>query len=126
MSDGRVTSDSEAVRRVLDAYASSWFDRDVERARTVHHPDFVERLVAHPGEGMALEEVSLDDVIEAVSEGAPPDAPRRWEADVFRIDGVVASGRVSVGPWEVHMHLGRFGDRWLIVNILYLSGATAP
>ena len=38
---------------------------------------------------------------------------------VPEIDGDVASGRVSLGPWDVHAHVGRFGDRWLIVNILH-------
>ena len=111
--------DPVPARLVLDAYASSWFDRDVEQARAVYHPDFVERRDALPDDGLELEEVSMQDVVDEVTEGAPPGVERSWDARVLSIDGDVASGVVSVGPWDVDAHLGRFGDRWLIVNILY-------
>ncbi|HEY7666946.1 MAG TPA: nuclear transport factor 2 family protein [Actinomycetota bacterium] len=118
--------DPVPARRVLDAYASSWFDRDVERARAVYHPDFVERRDVHPDDGLDLEEVSMQDVIDEVSEGAPHGIERSWDARVLSVDGHMASGAVSVGPWDVHAHLGRFGDRWLIVNILYRTNPETP
>jgi len=36
---------------------------------------------------------------------------------VPEIDGDVASGRVSLGPWDVHAHLGGCGDRRLVPNV---------
>ena len=118
-------TDPASALRVLDAYASSWFDRDVERARSVYHPAFAERRIAVPPDGTALDEVTMDDVVDEVTDGAPEGTPRSWDARVLSVHGDVASGKVSVGPWDVYAHLARFGDRWLIVNILYrtLGGA---
>lgn len=112
-------SDPASALRVLDDYASSWFDRDVERARSVYHPAFAERRIPVPRDGTALEEVAMSDVVTEVSEGAPEGTPRSWNAQVLSTHGDVASGKVSVGPWDVYAHLARFGERWLIVNILY-------
>jgi hypothetical protein len=114
-----VPGDPAEPRRILDDYASSWFDRDVERARAVFHPAFVERRDVRPGDGLELEEVTMDDVVAEVTEGPQDGAERRWSAEILSVDGDIASGRVAVGPWDVYPHLARFGDRWLIVNILY-------
>jgi Putative lumazine-binding len=116
-------SDPSGPRSTLDDYASSWFDRDTERARSVYHPAFVERRDVLPDDGLKLEEVSIDDVVTEVSRGAPEGAERRWEAEVLSVDGDIASGRIAVGPWDTYLHLARFGDRWLIVNILYRTRA---
>ena len=113
--------DTVRARDVLDAYASSWFDRDVERVRAAYHPAFAERRIAVPRDGTALEEVTMSDVVAEVSDGAPEGTPRSWDAEVLSLHGDVASGKVSVGPWDVYAHLARFGERWLIVNILYRS-----
>jgi hypothetical protein len=114
------SGDPAAALRVLDAYASSWFDRDVDRARSVYHPAFAERRIAL-SDGTALEEATIDDVVDEVADGPPEGSPRTWEARVLSVHGDVASGKVSVGPWDVLAHLARFGERWLIVNILYRS-----
>ena len=111
--------DPSGPRRVLDDYASSWFDRDVERARGVYHPAFVERRDARPGDGLELEEVTIEDVVTEVRQGPPDGTERRWDADVLSVDGDIASGRIGVGPWDLYLQLARFGDRWLVVNILY-------
>jgi hypothetical protein len=120
-----VAGDPSGPRTVFDYYASSWFDRDAELARAIYHPRFVERRDAHPDDGLELEEVAIEDVLAEVEDGAPGGTERRWEADVFSVDGDIASGRVSVGPWDVYLHLARFGERWLIVNVLYRVGAPA-
>lgn len=117
VSDAR--GDPASAILVLDAYASSWFDRDVELARSVYHPAFAERRIAVPPDGTALEEVAMADVVAEVTDGAPTGAPRTWDARILSVHGDVASGKVSVGPWDVYAHLARFGERWLIVNILY-------
>jgi hypothetical protein len=106
-------------RRALDDYASSWFDRDVGRVRAAYHPDFVERREVVPSDGLELEEVTLEETVAVVLEGAPEGVERGWDVEVFCVDGAAASGRVWLGPWQIYVHLGRFGDRWLIVNILY-------
>jgi hypothetical protein len=112
-------ADPLGPRRVLDDYASSWFDRDVERARSVYHPAFVERRDVRAGDGLDLEEVTMDDVVTEVRRGPPDGTERSWDADVLSVDGDIASGKVAVGPWDLYLHLARFGDRWLVVNILY-------
>lgn len=120
--EGRPAADgvgegSSRGKEVLDAYASGWADRDVARARSVCHPAFVERRIAVPHDGLALEEATMTDMVAAA--GSPADAPWTWETRILSDHGDVASGSVVVGTRDVYAHLARFGLRWLIVNVLY-------
>ena len=112
--------DAKAVQRAVDHYASSWFDHDVERARGAEHPSLVERRILDPASGaLDLDENTFEELFETVTEG--PDEPLEpaWDSRVLDVSGDVASARVTAAWWDIDLHLARFGDRWLIVNILY-------
>ena len=120
-------TDTSGILRTLDDYASAWFDRNVDRAVRSYHPDFVERRVRDPSSGaLDLDEITLDDVIETVSEGTDEPMERRWSSGAFCVHGDIAAGKVSIAWWDVELHLARFGERWLIVNILYTSTWEPP
>ncbi len=112
--------DAAAVGRALDDYSKSWFDRDVEVIRRAVHPSLAERKVLDPtSAALDLDENTFEELLEIVAQG--PDGPieRGWNAEVLDVCGDIASGKVTTVRWDIYLHLARFGDRWMTVNILY-------
>ncbi len=107
------------VQQSLDDYASSCFDRDVERARGVLHPGLVDRKVLVPaGDALDLDENTFEELLEVVAAGPEEPLERAWDAWVLDVSGDVASAKVTAAWWDIYPHLARFGRRWMIVNIL--------
>jgi hypothetical protein len=114
-------ADRTAVADLLDAYARSGFDEDAELVLATHHPALAERRVVVGSDGgLELEDTTRDEVVEAVRRGLEMERfERTWEAQVLEVGHDVAAGKVVAGWYDVDLHLARFGDRWMIVNILY-------
>ena len=116
------TPESElGVRRALEDYAVFPFERDVERARRCHHPDLRERRPFAPGTSdLALEETSLDEVLAiAVSGFDEEPTSREPTTDILDLTATLASARMDIAWFQVHLHLAAFEHGWRIVNILY-------
>ena len=116
-----VTADRAAVAGLLAAYAAIGFDDDAEAVLATHHPALAERRVIAGEDGnMELEESTRDEVVDTVQAGLEFERfERRWDARVLEVGHDVAAGKVVAGWFDVDLHLARFGDRWMIVNILY-------
>jgi hypothetical protein len=115
------SSDHAVVHRALEEYFASWLDRDVEAVRRAVHPSLAERRVDPADGSVDLEEVTFQELLEIVAEGPDEPVDRRWDAQVLDVSGDIASGRISAAWWDIYLHVARFGDRWMIVNILYRS-----
>lgn len=114
------TGDAAAVGRALDDYSKSWFDRDVEAIRRAVHPSLVERKVMDPTSlALDLDENTFEELLQIVAEGPDEPIERVWNAEVLDVCGDIASGKVATAWWDIYLHLARFGDRWMTVNILY-------
>jgi hypothetical protein len=112
--------DAAAARRALDDYSRSWFDRDVEAVRRAVHPALAERKVLDPASGsLDLDENGFEELIEIVAQGPDEPVERAWDAQVLDVAGDIASGKVVAAWFDIYLHLARFADRWMIVNILY-------
>jgi len=112
--------DPAGVELALEDYSRSWFDRDGDAIRRSVHPGLAERSVIDAASGsLALEENTFEELLAIVAEGPAEPVDRRWDATVLDVTGDVASGKVAMGSWDVYLHLARFGDRWMTVNILY-------
>jgi hypothetical protein len=110
-----------AVRAALEDYAVFPFERDVDRARRCHHPDLRERrALSRGGTDLALEETSFDEVL-AIAESGFGEEPHSREptTDILDLTADLASARMDVAWFQVHLHLAAFTDGWRIVNILY-------
>jgi hypothetical protein len=111
------TSDAD-IARALDEYATFIPDRDVRRAIRCHHPALRERRPI--GNGLGLEETSYEEVL-AIARDGFEEEPASWGAtsEVLDRTGTVASSRMDVAWFQIHLHLAAFADGWRIVNILY-------
>ena len=117
--DGAAAGDPAGPTRAMDGYVSSWFDRDPERTRDAVHPALAERRVLDAASGsLDLDENTFEELLEFAAEGPDEPVERRWTTEVLSTHPDIAAGRVVALWWDICLHLARFGDRWLIVNIL--------
>ena len=125
-----------AIEAVAFDYVDGQLEGDAGRVARALHPDLAKRAVAGPGptsrEVFPLRRMSADELIGLTQQGALKTPRERWDRSVRVLDvtGNAAVVRVET-PWFVdYFHMGRFGERWLIVNALWFSkpgpGSTTP
>lgn len=114
----------KAVEAVAHDYVDGQLEGDVARVTRALHPDLAKRAVRakpDPDETLALRRMSRDELIDLTRQGALKTPRDQWDRSVTVLDvaGNVAVARVET-PWFVdHLNLGRFGERWVIVNALW-------
>ncbi|QAY79707.1 nuclear transport factor 2 family protein [Sphingosinicella sp. BN140058] len=122
-----------AIESVARDYVDGQLDGDVKRVAQALHPDLAKRAVARETatarELFPLRRMSADELIALTAQGVLKTPRAQWERSVRVLDiaGNAAVARVET-PWFVDFfHLGRFGERWLIVNALWWpKPAVAP
>ena len=86
------------------------------------HPALAERKVVDPSSStLDLDENTFEELLEVVAQGPDEPVERVWKAEVLDVSGDIASGKVTAAWWDTYLHLARFDDSWMIVNILYRS-----
>ena len=114
----RGATDLEAIIQAATDYIESWLDGDGERMRACLHPALAKRRVEDAASGeLGLLEVTADGLSDNI--GDRKEVDRAYEVTVLDVSPGTASVRVTSAPFIDHLHLARFGDRWLIVNALY-------
>jgi hypothetical protein len=115
-----------AVEAVAYDYVDGQLEGDAARVARSLHPDLAKRAVAGDGpskrELFPLRRMSSDELVGLTAQGALKTPRDKWQREVRVLDitGNAAVARVET-PWFVDFfHLGRFGDRWLIVNALWV------
>ncbi|MBZ5710537.1 nuclear transport factor 2 family protein [Nannocystis pusilla] len=116
-----------AIEAVAYDYVDGQLEGDAERVARALHPDLAKRAVAAAGptarEVFPLRRMSADELIDLTRQGALKTPKEQWNRSVRVLDvtGTAAVVRVET-PWFVdYFHMGRFGDRWLIVNALWFN-----
>jgi hypothetical protein len=115
----------KAIEAVAYDYVDGQLEGDPKRVARALHPDLAKRAVVGNGpssrEIFPLRRMSADELIQLTADGALKTPRERWcrNVKVLDVTGTAAVARVET-PWFVdYFHLGRFGDRWLIVNALW-------
>ncbi|PCC69180.1 Putative lumazine-binding [Nannocystis exedens] len=121
-----------AIEAVAYDYVDGQLEGDPARVARALHPDLAKRAVAGAGptsrEVFPLRRMSADELIELTRQGALKTPKEQWNRSVRVLDvtGTAAVVRVET-PWFVdYFHMGRFGERWLIVNALWFSKPQQP
>jgi hypothetical protein len=76
-----------------------------------------------PDERLGLRRMSKEELVSLTKNGALKTPPEQWDRSckVLDVKDSAASVRLET-PWFVdYFHMGRFGDRWIIVNALWYS-----
>jgi len=113
-----------AIEAAAHDYVDGQLEGDPARVARVLHPDLAKRAVRarpDPDEVLGLRRMSRDELVELTRQGALRTPREKWDRSVKVLDvaGTAAVARVET-PWFVdHLNLGRFGERWVIVNALW-------
>ncbi|MFZ5721441.1 MAG: nuclear transport factor 2 family protein [Pseudomonadota bacterium] len=119
----------EAIEAVAYDYVDGQLEGDPDRVARSLHPDLAKRaVVSRPDETLGLRRMTKDELVDLTAQGVLKTPRDQWDRSVRVLDiaGDAAVARVET-PWFVdYFHLGRFGDRWVIVNALWHSKPKAP
>lgn len=111
-----------AIEAVAYDYVDGQLEGDAARVARSLHPDLAKRAVtSDPDEILALRRMSKAELVDLTRRGALKTPKEQWSRSVRVLDiaGNAAVARVET-PWFVdYFHLGRFGERWVIVNALW-------
>jgi hypothetical protein len=117
--------DEVAVRKIEATaydYVDGQLEGDADRVARSLHPDLAKRAVKPtPDEALGLRRMSKEELVDLTRRGVLKTPREQWSRSVKVLDiaGDVAVARVET-PWFIdYFHLGRFGDRWVIVNAMW-------
>jgi len=112
----------KAIEAVAYDYVDGQLEGDPARVARSLHPDLAKRAVeVDPDETLGLRRMSKEELVDLTRQGALKTPKAEWSRSVRVLDiaGNAAVARVET-PWFIdYFHLGRFGERWVIVNALW-------
>ena len=113
--------DRGAIIRAATDYIESWLDGDKERMRRCLHPQLAKRSVGIglAGDDWPLDTIGAAEMVEATGEGRGKRYQRGHEITILDTYGEIATVKVASVPYVDYLHVARFGDAWLIVNVLW-------
>ena len=118
-------SERAAIEATCFDYVDGQLEGDPERVARALHPDLAKRRVLGEtvDERLGLRRMSKEELVELTRQGALKTPKAQWDRSctVLDVAGNTAAVRAET-PWFVDFfHMGRFGDRWIIVNALWYS-----
>jgi hypothetical protein len=111
-------SDRDAIIGAAADYIESWLAGDAERMRRCLHPELAKRSVSDR-DPQLVDQVSATEMVRATGEGSGKKYRAGHEVEIFDINSGMATVKVTSVPYVEYLHLARFGDEWLIVNVLW-------
>ena len=122
-SNAQVAADSAAIRAAALDYIEGWYTGNAERMERAVHPDLAKRIMNTDQRGRrVLGHQSAMTLVLNTRRGAGKETPvaeQRTDVRVLDIFGNAASVRVDAGGWVDYLHVARWNDRWVIVNVLW-------
>ena len=117
-------ADQEGIREKVLGYVEAWYRGDPELGAASLHPQLAKRRVCpNPETGRSsLEPMSALKLAERWASGdgkATPEDRQLKEITILDVYGGMASVKLEAAAWVDYMHLAKYDDEWMIVNILW-------
>lgn len=117
--------DLVAIEATCHDYLDGQLQGDPARVARSLHPDLSKRsaIGETADEKFALRRMTKEELVDLTRQGVLKTPEGKWDRSckILDVTGSAAAVRAET-PWFVdYFHLGRFGDRWLIVNALWYS-----
>ena len=114
-----------AIEATCFDYLDGQLEGDPARVARALHPDLAKRRVLGdtPDERLGLRRMGKEELVELTRQGALKTPREQWNRScrVLDVAGDAAAVRAEA-PWFVdYFHMGKFGDRWVIVNAQWHS-----
>jgi hypothetical protein len=113
--------DLESIERAARDYIESWLTGDADRMADCLHTELVKRALdfdAVTG-GISIDTMTHADMVAATAVGHGREMPRDYEVTVVDAFRNVATATVDSARFVDYLQIGRFADRWRIVNVLW-------
>ncbi|WP_411339856.1 nuclear transport factor 2 family protein [Sphingopyxis sp. J-6] len=116
-------TDHAAIEATCFDYVDGQLEGDPERVKRALHPDLAKRRVIgdSPDERLGLQRMSREELVDLTKRGALKTPREAWNRScrILDVTGDAAAVRAET-PWFVdYFHMGKFGERWVIVNALW-------
>lgn len=122
-SHAQSAADSAAIRAAALDYIEGWYAGSAERMERAVHPDLAKRIMNTDERGRrALAHQSAMTLVLNTRRGGgkeTPAAEQRKDVRILDIFGNTASVRIDADSWVDYLHVARWNDRWVIVNVLW-------
>ena len=120
---GASPADLAAIEATCFDYVDGQLEGDPDRVKRALHPDLAKRRVTGdtPDERLGLQRMSREELVDLTKRGALKTPRAEWNRSckILDVAGNVAAVRVET-PWFVdYFHMGKYGDRWIIVNAMW-------
>jgi hypothetical protein len=118
----QTAADSAAIRNTALDYIEGWYTGDAARMERALHPELAKRIVRSADGSSRLSDMTAAMLIEGTRRGGGRNTPEsRQQKDVTVLDIFenVASVKVVAADWIDYLHIAKFDDRWVIVNVLW-------
>lgn len=114
-----------AIEATCLDYVDGQLEANPERVARSLHPDLAKRMVLGdtPDERLGLRRMTREELVSLTRQGVLRTPKDQWNRSchVLDVTGDAASVRLET-PWFVdYFHMGRFDERWIIVNALWYS-----
>ena len=116
--------DSAAIVATALDYIEGYYTGDGERMERALHPDLAKRVVmTNPttGESM-LRDMTAEQLVGATQMGygkQVPESERRMDVTILDIYENAASVKIMAHEWIDYLHIAKYGEDWVIVNVLW-------
>jgi hypothetical protein len=114
-------ADLESIERATTDYIEAWLTGDAERMADCLHSDLTKRSIdIDTTSGRhSVDAMTHRDMVAATATGRGKKLPRGYEVTILDAFRNVATARVNSAAYVDYLHIGRFEDRWRILNVLW-------
>lgn len=114
-------ADVESIERAARDYIEAWLTGDADRMADCLHPALTKRSIEIDAAGRrhSVDAVTHHDMVEAARSGRGRKLSPGYEITIEDVFRNIATARVDSAGYVDYLHLGRFEDRWRIVNVLW-------
>ena len=118
-------ADLVSIEAACHDYLDGQLQGDPQRVARSLHPDLAKRAAIGEtqDERFALRRMTKEELVDLTRQGVLKTPEAEWDRSckILDVTGNAAAVRAET-PWFVdYFHMGRFGERWLIVNALWYS-----
>ena len=115
--------DKQQIRATALDYIEGWYEGNAERMERALHPDLAKRIIRVDDKGRSrVDHMSALTLVQSTRAGwgsRTPAEQRIREVEILDVYKNIASVKIVARDWVDYLHVGRFEDRWVIVNVLW-------
>ena len=124
--------DLDGITKACMDYYAAYYTADPDRMTGCLHSSFAKRRVAYdaaPGT-WKTQHIDRDTMVAATARGggstSVPETERWVHITMVDVSGRMASVKIVAYPFVEYVHLGKFDERWQIVNVLWDRRLVTP